>query len=129
MKELRRIIDHFTEQKNVQVFSGFGSSGLGQASVHTTPGDLKQRYTTTLGDSPLSFAHDDDADHSGPMQRGCDSCFLIHAARHLPSLNKRDAKNLIKEMRQALARFGDENPAASQEIELILQRFEEGIPK
>ena len=129
MNELRRIIDHFTDQKNVQVFTGFGSAGLGQSTVNTTPEDLKRRYTTELGDSPLSFAHDDDADHSGPMQEGCPSCFLIHAAREVPSLNKAEAKKLLKEMRQSLASFGDENPQASEDITDILKRYEAGLPK
>ena len=127
MNELRRIIDHFTDQKNVQVFTGFGSAGLGQSSVNTTPDDLKRRYTTELGDSPLSFAHNDDADHEGPMQRGCPSCFLIQAARKLPSLNKAEAKALIKEMRQAVASFGDENPVATEEIIDILLRAESTV--
>lgn len=110
MKDLQRIADHFTDQLQARVFLGFDARGKGMLSEPMA--------------SPLSFAHDDDADHSGDMQRGCASCFLIHASKRLPSLKKTAAKKLIREMRQALATFGDENPAASEDILGILKAYE-----
>lgn len=113
MNELSRIVDYFTDQQQTRVFHGFDVRGKALLSEPMA--------------SPLSFAHDDGADHEGPLQRGCDSCFLINAARQLPSLKKAAARNLIREMRQALARFGDENPAATEDITGILKRVEAGL--
>ena len=110
---MNQIIDHFTDQQQTQIFQGFDRYGKG--------------IVESIGPSPLSFAHDDTASHEGPMQEGCASCFLIHAARKLPSLKKTAAKKLIRQMRQALATFGDENQKASDEILEILAQVERSL--
>ena len=110
---MNQIIDHFTDQQQTQLFQGFDKYGKG--------------IVKEIGPSPLSFAHDDTANHDGPMQEGCASCFLIHAARKLPSLKKTAAKKLIRQMRQAVASFGDENQKASEDIMGILKRAEAGL--
>lgn len=111
MKDLQRIVDHLTDQTLTRVFQGWKTLPNGR-----TVGVLSEPMA-----SPLSFEHDDDADHSGDMQRGCPSCFLIHGARKLPSLSKTKQKALAKEMRAALATFGDENPQATEDILSILK--------
>ena len=100
--QMQRIIDHFTDQSMTRKFMGWDKYGKAILSDPMA--------------SPLSFIHNDSADHSGPLQRGCDSCFPINAARVLPDLKGKAQKAWAKEMREAVARFGDENPEATADI-------------
>ena len=114
MDNLERIVSHFTDQAITRVFMGW----------KTLPNGRTVAVLSEPMASPLSFEHDNEADHSGPMQRVCPSCFLIHAARALPGLNKTKRKAMIKEMRAALATFKDENPEATDDILSILKEAE-----
>lgn len=108
---MNRIIEHFTDQSQTRVFQGW----------KTLPNGRQVGILSEPMASPLSFEHDDEADHSGPMQEGCDSCHMIHLARRYPNLKtKKERRDYIRKMRETMAHFGDENPAASEEIAAIL---------
>ncbi len=113
MKDLHRIIDHFTIQANAEIYDGEDKYG--------------QPIVIGRGFSPLSFAHNDAAHETAdpdPMQAYCDSCFLINAARILPEKKtKTEARALLAQMRAALARFGNENPTAKADITTALDKY------
>ncbi len=111
MADLDKIIEHFSDLQQVEVFVGFDAHGRGM--------------TRKAMPSPLAFYHDDERhmkdDDNDPLQSYCPSCGIMQRARRLPEMSKKDAKAAIKWIRDTMkAEFEGDNPEAEDDIEAAL---------